>query len=271
MRMRLLLVAGFGLGLSCLAAAALLEREPEPLPQLAFPTLAARFSAADRIELVHDGEVLWLERRGQLWGLARQGGYPVRPDLARSLEDGLLTLRLLQPIAGTPDELGLADPFRPGEHGGVLVRVLGTSGATLCSVILRTKPGKVVRRPNDPQAWATNTALSVPADAESWSQHALPPLDPAEIISITRDGDDTPALSQALAGALPFTDVQPAPLHHPAAMQTTEVTLRSGTAILTLGMEDGQPWLSVSGTSQWARQLGAYAFALPPSSPLLTQ
>lgn len=269
MRMRFLVLAAIGLGSTCVLAGVLLQpSRPAGPPPLAFPALAARFGSADRIELVHAGQVLWLERRGQVWGLAQQGGYPVRPGLAEKLTDALTAARLVQPATGTPEALGLGDPFKPEESGGVYVRVLGTTGATLAALVTQSHPSAVMRRPGDPQAWQVSNTIDVPARPEDWSQHALPPLDPAQIRAVPDDGGlGTEAVAKALAG-LPVTEIRPAPQAHPVPFRTVQLTLAGGSAVLTVGREHGQPWLQVSGTSGWASRLAPYAFALPEDSPL---
>ena len=265
--MPFLLLAAAGLGLSFAGADLLLDRglaAPDG-PALACPALGARVGSADRLELTHGGQVLWLERRGAVWGLARQGGYPAQPARADELVATLIGLRLLKPEPAPLDTLGLADPMQPAASSGTLIRVLATSGATLCAVV--AGPNAAIRRPADQQAWAVNAPVLVPADAAGWSQHALPPLDPASIKAVTDDGGlgaDVPPL----LAAIPFTDVRPRPQAKLALVRTIALALADGTAIMAIGTEDGQAWLLVSGTSRWARVLAAYAFALPPGSKL---
>ncbi len=263
-----LLMAASGLGVSFVLAGALLEREPGPpeLPPLACPALAPRIATADRIELTHAGQTLWLERRGMVWGLARQGGYPAQPGRVDALIQGLLGLRILKPAPGTLDALGLADPFQPSPAGGTFVRLLATSGAVLCTVI--TGPNKAVRRPADTTGWLANAQLADPPDLDNWSQHALPPLDASRLRAVLADGGLGSAAVATMVAALPFTDVRPRPQIHPTPVRTIELALTDGTAVLTVGMEAGQPWLSISGTSPWAMPLTPFAFALPQDSPL---
>ncbi len=73
--------------------------------------------------------MLWLERRGQVWGLSQEGGYPISTAAAEALAEALLTLHLLHPADGTPEALGLGDP--PDPAGGTAVRVLSVRGAVL--------------------------------------------------------------------------------------------------------------------------------------------
>ncbi len=268
--MRFLLAAAIGFGVTCVLAGVLLTPPGERSgpPPLAFPALATRLTSADRIEIVHAGHVLWLERRGQVWGMARQGGYPVRPEMAEALMQALLTTRLVKPVPGTPEAAGLGNPFGTDADSGTFVRVLGTSGATLSAIVTGGPDGSLVRRPNDTQVWRANNAVTVSADPGMWTQQALPALGPGQIEAVADDGGLGSRTVRTSLEALSFVDVGPAPQHHPAPFRTVQLTLSNGSAVLTVGMEEGQPWLLVSGTSPWATRLAPYAFALPGDSPL---
>ena len=241
---------------------------PAELPPLACPTLAPRIATADRIELAHAGQVTWLERRGMVWGLARQGGYPVQPGRADALLAPLMTLRLVKRAPGPLDTLGLADPFQSGPDSGTSVRVLANSGAILCAIV--TGSGAAVRRPADAVASLADPPLTVSANADSWSQHTLPPIDPALIRSVAGDDSMDIAAVGTLLAALPFTDIRPRPQVQATTSRTMQITLTDGTAVLTVGTAaSGQSWLTVSGTAPWASRLAPYAFALPAGSPLI--
>ena len=266
--MRFLLVAAGALGASFVLGGTLLSRTAsrDTTPGLACPALAPRVASADRIELSHAGQVLWLERRGMVWGLARQGGYPVQPGRADALMRALQELRLVTKVPGALASLDLADPAQTGPGSGTLVRVLGTSGATLCAIV--TGSGLAVRRSADPAAWMVNTPVKASVDPGQWSQHALPPLDLALVRAVPQDGGlDTNQIKTLLA-ALPFDDVRARPLVRVAPLRTVALDLANGTAVLTVGTLAGQSWLVVSGTSPWASGLASYAFALPADSPL---
>ena len=258
--MRFLLLAASGIGVSCLLAGMLLDRPPDPSgPPLACPALAPRILTADRIELTQHGQVLWLERRGSIWGMARQGGYPVQQDRAAALLGPLLTTRLMTPAPAEPQDAA----------SGTSVRVLGTSGATLCAIVAGPEPAKIIQRLGDTSRWVGSATIpGVSADPDAWSQHALPPLDPALVTAVVNDGGlGAQSVAQLLA-ALPFTDVRPRPQIHASPVRTLQLALNTGSAVLTVGVQAGQAWLLVSGTSAWARPLAPYAFALPSDSPL---
>lgn len=264
MRMRSLLIAGLGLGVTVAASAVLLQRLPDAAaaPSLACPALAPRIASADRIEVVHAGRVFWVERRGQLWGLARQGGYPALPGLVERLLDAAMAARLMQPAAGSTHA---GDPFAATNQTDTLVRILGTSGATLCALVVDAASTATIRRQGDTQAWSSDLRFEVPPGERGWSQTALPPLDMASMAS---SGDIPAAWAAVLAAGLPFADAGSAPQHHPAPLQAWRLASGAGTVTLTTGSEAGRVWLLVSGTSPWARRLAATAFAMPPDSPL---
>ncbi|WP_158742698.1 hypothetical protein [Acidisphaera sp. L21] len=226
-------------------------------PQPALPVLIANLATADRIEIKYGERLLWLERRGQVWGMPQQGGYPARPDRVAALIDGLLGLTLVAPATGAPESLGVADESSKS-GSGTLVRVLAVSGAVLAAMIVQGDSASeppIVRRPNDPQAWVANRRVVVPTNLSGWIDPHLP----------LPDGLADPALRDGLA-QLVFTAVRASPLVHPAPERSIQLTLADGTAVLALGTADGQDWLQISGTARWALRLAPYAFAIPPNS-----
>ena len=131
------------------------------------------------------------------------------------------------------------------------------------------RPGSnVIRRPGDEHAWVANNAITAPADEADWSQHALPSLGPAEILAVLDSGGLGEEAARSAAAEIPFTDAAPAPQHHPVPARTVRLVLTNGTAVLTVGLDQGQPWLLVSGTSAWASRLAPYAFQLSERNPL---
>jgi hypothetical protein len=259
MRMVYFLLPGLGVALSCALGAVLFRAPPQDRgPRLACPVLQSRLATADRIEITHDRDLLWLERRGNVWGLARQGGYPVQSGTADQLLDALATVRMEAPAPGD-----LA-------KNGTGVRVLAQSGATLCSIVALTPPAAIVRRTGDKQDWTASVPIPAYIDLAHWSQTALPPIAPARVTAVAGYARLGPApIEQALA-RLSFTDVRSRPQIRAEPVRTIAVMLTNGTAVLTVGVLDHQTWLTVSGTSPWAEGLAPYAFALPPDSILDT-
>ncbi len=79
-----IIVAAAAIGISVVALAELTRTAPfGPLP--AAPALPPNWAVADRVELSRAGSSLAFEGRGQVWGLAREAGYPIRVDRATSL------------------------------------------------------------------------------------------------------------------------------------------------------------------------------------------
>ena len=253
MRRRILLLAAAATILAGAGVAASMLRPqpappPDPRPQPALPVLIANYRLADRIELVQGAHILWLERRGQIWGLAEAGGYPVRPDAAASLIDGLMALTLDHPVAN------------PGGDG-TLVRVLAVSGGVLGAVVIGPADG-LVRRPGLPGAWQAEPQLRLSANPDDWIDTALPAPDVARLTGPGSTEADITTLRRSLA-ALHFTAVRASPQIHPVPVRSIPLALPDGTATLELGRLAGQDWLHVSGSSAWARSLSPYAFAVP--------
>ncbi len=252
MRQRSFLLAGLVVAIAAGGlAAGMLRPRPKPVldpgPQPALPVLIANYRLADRIELASGARVLWLERRGQVWGLSQSGGYPVRPDAANALVDGLLGLKLGHAVPG-----GAAD--------GTLVRVLAVSGEVLGAVVVGSDGA--VRRPGLPAAWQALPPLQVSADVKDWIDDRLPVPDLAQVTIAGGDEASNAALRRSLA-VLRFTAVRANPQIRAEAVRSVRLALPNGTATLTLGQFDGQDWLHVSGSSSWARTLAPYAFAVP--------
>ena len=230
-----------------------------PGPVAAMPVLQAQIRTADRIELGHGKAVLWLERRGQVWGVSLEGGYPIRTEAAASLVDGLLGLTLDRPVSGAPASFGVADPDAPA-GAGTLVRVLAPSGALLGSLIIGPEGGPAyVRQHGMDQVWLANHHIPVSTDPADWTGTHLPPLDPGSMTP--------PALQRAIAG-LTFTAIRPSPQLRLTVTRSVSLALADGTAVLTLGQDLGATWLEVAGSSAWARRLSPYAFAVPSNSSL---
>lgn len=234
------------------------------LPQPALPVLIANYSNADRIELRHGRRALWLERRGEVWGLAQAGGYPVRAERAAALVDGLLGLRLDRPVDGTPEQLAVADPDAVA-GAGTLVRVLAVSGALLGSIIVGPADGPpYVRRPGEAVVWLASSHLAAGADPLAWTGGRLPP--PGNLT--LGQGTDTEAME--VRKGVRLGDVRAGPQVHPVAVRSITLGLADGTALLRIGREKGVDWLQISGSAAWARQLSPYAFALAADSALAT-
>jgi len=171
--------------------------------RLMFPDLAPRLQDAARIEITHQDKTMTLARKGDVWGLADRGGYPVQASKLRGMLTALTELRLVEPRTTDPAEfsrLGLEDPNGKTATSSLL-RVLDASGKPIVAVIVghrrvRTQgnvPEQVyVRRPDDNQTWLAEGSLQADADPQQWLDRDIMNIDHARIatVSVTR-GDET--------------------------------------------------------------------------------
>ncbi|MBB5696098.1 DUF4340 domain-containing protein [Muricoccus pecuniae] len=210
---RHLLALGGGAVLVAGAAALLLPREDAAPPPaetaLAFPALAGRLGAAQRIELRQGAQALTLQRGpGDAWLLPEKGGYPARGERVRELLVALTELRLSERRTADPaalSRLGLDEPG-PGSNA-VLLRVLDGAGAPLASLVIghrrtRTAGGGVgggaaamaesafVRRPGESQSWLAEGRLPVDADPQLWIEREIANLPEERVRRVigVRDG-----------------------------------------------------------------------------------
>jgi len=163
---------------------------------LMFPDLAPRLQKAKRIEVVHRGATLVIEKTGNVWGLVDRGGYKVQPPKLRGLLTGLTELRLIEPRTDDPAEysrLGVEDP-NGKDAGSALLRVLDDGGQPIAVVIVghhrvRTQgnlPEEVfVRRPDEAQSWVAEGSLQPDADPLLWLDRDLMNIDHLRIATVT--------------------------------------------------------------------------------------
>jgi hypothetical protein len=190
--------------------------------RLMFPGLAERLPEARRVEIVHQGKTLAIERRGgddAAWGLADRGLYPIQTGVLRGLLTGLTELRLVEPRtadSGKYARLGVEDPDAP-DGTSHLLRVLDGNGKPMAEVILghrrvRTRgnlPESVyVRMPGQAQSWLAEGKLAVSADPQTLIDRDIIGIAAARIMSVVvtrgtvrlefaRDGDKLALTSPA--------------------------------------------------------------------------
>ena len=206
---RHLLVLGGSAFVVAGAAALLLPQADEALPPLesplAFPALAGRLGAAQRIEIRQGAQALTVQRgRDEVWTLPAKGGYPARADRVRELLLGLTELRLAERRTADPESLSRLGLEEPGPSStAVLLRVLDGAGAPLASLIVgrrRTRtagasPGSsaesaYVRRPGENQSWLAEGRLPVDADPQLWIEREIANLPEERVrrVIAVRDG-----------------------------------------------------------------------------------
>ena len=175
--------------------------------KLMFPDLAPRLQQAARIEVIHQGKPMVIEKRevaGHVrWGLADRGGYPVQETKLRSMLTALTELRLVEQRTADPAQfatLGVEDPTGNGSNSN-LVRVLDAAGKPILALIVghrRVRTGGnvpeevYVRRPDENQSWLAEGSLEVDSDPQLWLDRDIMNIDHSRIakVVVTR-GDAT--------------------------------------------------------------------------------
>ena len=233
MHRRSLLLLGGAAAVSVGAALLLAPRridQPDIAPgSLAFPGLADRLQAAERIEIRKADGTLVLTRQGDAWGLPDKGGYPVRAEKLREMLVGLTELRLVEPRTADPaqlDRLGLDDPMRPGSTA-LLLRVLDQAGAPLAELVVGRRRVRTagnlpesayVRRPGETQAWLAEGRLAVDADPQLWVDRDIANLaqDRIRHVVVRRAGEPELVLARGEEPEAKLRLVEPADAPSPA-------------------------------------------------------
>jgi hypothetical protein len=202
------------------------EQRSADAGKLMFPDLAPRLQQATRIEVVHQGKPMVIEKRkiaGQVrWGLADRAGYPVQETKLRSMLTALTELRLVEQRTADPTQfatLGVEDP-NSKESNSTLLRVLDGSGKPILALIVghrRVRTGGnvpeqvYVRRPNENQSWLAEGSLEVDADPQLWLDRDIMNIDHSRIAKVVvTTGDQTLEFARA-SDKLALT----APADHP--------------------------------------------------------
>lgn len=225
---------------------------------LAMPVYARDPGLADRIQIVHQGAVLDLERRGQLWCLAQNGGYPVKQDMAQRLLDQLLVLRLSHP--STVQTGPRTDNPKDPNAALTAIRILATSGAGLGALIVADHDPSASRftahQFGDFRDWEASGHLVAPASRMAWIDPMILKLDPAMVTGAVTAGvsigaADAVARVTALQ-AMSFVDVRPAAQMLIPPSRRFVITLDTGTLTVDIRAQPDQVWLEFHSTTPGA-------------------
>lgn len=160
----------------------------------AFPDAAARLQNAAVLELSHQGNKIVLNRKGDVWGVAQDSGYPADTGKVHDLLAGLAGLKLMEPRTADPAEysrLGVADPGLNADS--TLVRVNDAAGKPIIALIVghsRTSgmsglPDQLyVRRPGAAQSWLAEGRLPMEDDALMWLDRIIINIGHAQIARV---------------------------------------------------------------------------------------
>ncbi|MFO1023958.1 MAG: DUF4340 domain-containing protein [Acetobacteraceae bacterium] len=176
-------------------------QESAPRGSLMFPDLASKLKDAAKLEILHQGKTLTIEKRPDgKWGIASLNNYPVQESKLRGTLTGLTELRLQEPRTSDAAQyarLGVDDPGKPDSTADLL-RLLDGSGKPVAAVILGHRrvrsqadvPEEVyVRRPDDAQSWLAQGSVSADSDPSQWLDRNLLNI-PADRIQAVTVGDD---------------------------------------------------------------------------------
>jgi hypothetical protein len=124
----------------------------------------SRGEATQKITITSaDGTFTIVRNPNGTWVMPERGNYPVSPAKLSSFARAMADLQLTAQLTADPRKHGRLQVVDPREGGnGVLVQAEDPQGARLIDLIVGAgAAGFAVRRPSDPQVWATNAR---PAD-----------------------------------------------------------------------------------------------------------
>lgn len=173
------------------------EQQSVNAGKLMFPGLTKRLPQVAKIEIIHQGKPLTIERHGDAWGLVNRDLYPVQETKLRGMLTALTELRLVAPRTSDPAQyavLGVEDPTSKDTGGTAdLLRLVDAAGKPLASLIVGHRrvrsqanvPDQVyVRRPHAKQSWLAEGDLQVDADPQLWLDRDIMNLDHARIAKV---------------------------------------------------------------------------------------
>jgi hypothetical protein len=207
---------------------------------LMFPDLAAHLQDAAEVDVAHQGKTLEIRRKGDVWGLADRGGYPVQAEKLRTMLTALTELRLVEPRTSDPadyNRLGVGDPNAPNSTADLL-RVVDASGKPIVALIVGHRrvlteggvPDEVfVRRPDEAQSWLAEGSLEVDADPQQWLVRNIMNIDHVRLAHVSVQRGGTTLNFDGAKGKLTMT----APAAHPALDDFKLNELASGLESLT--------------------------------------
>ncbi|HET8997086.1 MAG TPA: DUF4340 domain-containing protein [Acetobacteraceae bacterium] len=169
-----------------------------------FPGLINRLDKTAKIEIIHQGKPLVIQRNGDSWGLSDRNLYPVQETKLRGMLTALTELRLVEPRTSDPAQysiLGVEDPSAKDTTGtSDLLRLIDASGKPIAAVIvghrrIRTQgsvPDQVyVRRPGARQSWLAEGNLQVDADPQVWLDRDIMNIDHAQVVRVVSTRGDS--------------------------------------------------------------------------------
>jgi hypothetical protein len=295
------------------------EKTAEGGPVL--PGLKAGIDSATTLVVTGPEGVVTLARKpvagkiDQGWTLPDKGGYPADPAKVKPVLDALIALHGVEPRTDRPKLYSRLDLGEPGKGSGAhLVAISDASNKQVATIVIGKQKfgaegdndsGVYVRKPGDAQTWFARPAMTLPADAFGWIDHAIlnieadkikdvvltpagsPPLDLTRakagdklaVKELPKDAklkSDDPGADIASSFNLELDDVKPAAQVTGTPAGSVHVTTLDGlTADLTLTKQGDKTWITVtaSGTGDAAKaadpitaRTKGWAYAIPDAT-----
>ena len=150
----------------------------------AFPSVAGKPNDVAQVIVSRGDTTLALQRKGEQWGLADRGDYPVRSEPAQKAVTVLANLRLMEPKTAKADllqRLEVEDPAAK-DAKSVLVTLKNAQGGEIGKIVLgKSRPdslenpraGIYVRRPGEQRAWLAEGDPRIRLDISDWIERGI--------------------------------------------------------------------------------------------------
>lgn len=170
------------------------------------PELAKGINTVGAIEVTQGGQSLTIERAGQAWRVRDRGGFPAKPEAARTLLVALAQAQIVEPRTSVKEKFALLELEDPTAKDAKSrrVRALDTSGKVISDVVLgRTrfdafgagKGGMYVRRFPETQSWLATGDPRVTAEIKDWVDTKVFASDATKVTRLTIENPGEEALT----------------------------------------------------------------------------
>lgn len=172
--------------------------------EMAVPALSSRLNEVATIKLQQGETTLTLERKDALWSVKERGGYPAKPERARSLLVQLAQAQLAEKKTRNAQKYTLLElddaKVKDTKSRGLLL--LDKAGKPIAEVVLGKKRvdafgagknGVYMRRPNDAQTWLVNGDPDTSLEVKDWVDRGVFETDGARVarVRVEHPGGET--------------------------------------------------------------------------------
>lgn len=182
-----------------------------------FPNLMASINDVDKVIVKRkDGEYA-LERKGETWGLAEKGDYPVEMESVRKALIAVANMTTIEGKTSDPsryDALGVQDPDKEGSKS-VLLTLKDKAGKELAALIVGKEHDvkgsmsaqRYVRKPGEAQSWLVDGNVELKEKASDWLQKKILEVkrDRIRSVEVTQPEGELLAVDRAVPEQNDFT------------------------------------------------------------------